>query len=155
MPLDRIDLAIIAALQANARLSNKELAARVDLAPSTCLERVRRLVATGVLRGFHADVDPRAVGIGLQALVTVWMRQHSSEAVDAFRAWMLSRSEIVAIYHTAGSYDFLVHVAVRDADHLREITLHSFLSRPEVRRIETSLIFESRVKPLAAGDAWA
>ena len=64
--MDRIDFGIISELQNNARLSNKELAARVKLAPSSCLERTRRLTADGVLRGFHAEVDPAALGVGLQ-----------------------------------------------------------------------------------------
>lgn len=62
MVLDRIDCGILAALQNDGRLSNKELAARVGLAPSSCLARVRRLREGGVLRGVHADVDPRALG---------------------------------------------------------------------------------------------
>lgn len=76
-PLDRIDRAILAHLQKNARLSNKELAAKVGLAPSSCLARVQRLTKQGVIKGFHAFVDPQALGIGLQALVAVKLKQHS------------------------------------------------------------------------------
>jgi DNA-binding Lrp family transcriptional regulator len=79
VPLDRIDRALVRALQKDARLSNKELAAQVGLAPSSCLERVRRLRRTGVLRGFHADVAPEALGVGLQALIAVQLRQHSRQ----------------------------------------------------------------------------
>ena len=82
-PLDRIDRAILAALQQNARLANKELSARVGLAESSCHERVKRLVQSGVLRGFHAEVDPRALGVGLQALVAVRLARHTSAAVVA------------------------------------------------------------------------
>ena len=66
--LDRIDFDILAALQNDGRLSNKELAAKVGLAPSSCLERVRALRESGVLRGFRAEVDPEALGIHLQAI---------------------------------------------------------------------------------------
>jgi DNA-binding Lrp family transcriptional regulator len=75
--LDRIDFALLAALQKDARLSNKELAARVALAPSSCLERVRRLREEGVLTGFRAQVDPRALGIAMQALVFVRLARHA------------------------------------------------------------------------------
>jgi DNA-binding Lrp family transcriptional regulator len=144
---DRIDFAILAALQNDARLSNKELAARVGLAASSCLERVRRLRAERVLTGFRALVDPRALGIAIQALVFVRLVRHARKQVKAFRQHALSLAETTALYHVAGHNDFIVHVAVRDADHLRDLALDAFTSRPEVARIETHLIFEHTAKP--------
>ena len=140
--LDRIDCALLAALQNDGRLSNKELAARVGLAPSSCLERVRRLRETGVLRGVHAELDPASVGIGLQALIAVRLRQHSRDLVEAFRAHVLSLHEVISLFHVAGANDFLVHVAVRDANHLRDLALDAFTRRDEVAHLETSLVFE-------------
>lgn len=145
--MDRIDFAILAALQNNARLSNKELAARVHLAPSSCLERVRKLRASGTLTGAHATVDPDAMGIGLQALVAVQIRQHSRELIEEFERHALALPETVAIYHVAGASDFLVHVAVRDAAHLRDLALDSFTSREEVDNMQTALIFGHRRRP--------
>ncbi|GAB5520032.1 MAG: Lrp/AsnC family transcriptional regulator [Rhodothermales bacterium] len=144
-PLDRTDYAILRALQKNARLSNKELAALAGIAPSTCFERLRRLTDEGVLTGYHADVSPRAVGIGLQALVAVRLQQHDRLAVEAFQAHALALAEVVQVFHTTGRTDFLVHVAVRDAEHLRDLTLEAFTERPEVAQIETSLLFEHQV----------
>lgn len=141
-PLDRIDREIVAALANNARLSNKEIAARVGLAPSSCHERVKRLIGSGVLRGFHADVDPAALGLGLEAMISVRMKEHSRENYDRFRAHLLSLSEVAGIYHTSGENDFLVHVLVRDAHHLRDFAIDSIITRPEVGHIETGLIFE-------------
>lgn len=141
-PLDRIDFEILAALQEDARLSNKELAARVGLAPSTCLVRVRRLVEDGVLRGFHADIDPGALGVGLMAMVSVRLSKHARETVDAFRTHVLSLPEVVSVYHLAGSVDFLVHVALRDAEHLRDLVLDDFTRRDEVAHLETHVLFE-------------
>lgn len=140
--LNRIDLAILAALQNDARLSNKELAARVDLAPSSCLERVRRLRESGVLIGFRAQVEPTALGITIQALVFVSLARHDREQVKSFRAHALSLYETIGLYHVAGEHDFLVHLGVRDANHLRDLAMDAFTSRPEVARIETHLIFE-------------
>ena len=139
--LDRIDFEILNALQNNARLSNKELAAMVDLSPSSCWERVRQLRADGVLTGAHAVVEPRALGIGLQAMIGVRLKRHTREEVAAFRADALARPEVIAIYHVTGNRDFLVHVAVRDSDHLRDLALEAFTTRPEVANLETSLIF--------------
>ena len=140
--LDRIDRAILVALQQNARLTNKELAARVGLAESSCHERVKRLVAGGVVRGFHAEVDPRALGVGLQALVAVRLARQTNAAVVSFRQAMLALNEAIAVFHVAGANDFLVQVAVRDSDELRDLILRAITARPEVVHVETSLIYE-------------
>lgn len=150
MDMDRIDFVILEHLQKDARLSNKELAAAVGLAPSSCLARVQRLRAEGVLKGAHAEVDAEALGVGLQALIAVQLRQHSRAQVKAFRKHALGLPEVLAVFHVAGAFDFQVHVAVRDAHHLRDLALDAFTTRPEVARIETSLIFEvarNRVMP--------
>ena len=140
--LDRTDRAIIGLLQKDARLTNKELAARVGIAQSTCSERVRRLERTGVLQGFHADVDLAVLGVGLQAMIAVQLQRHERTQVDRIRAYAESLPEVVAFYHMAGSDDFLVHVVVRDSDHLRDIAMGAFTAQPEVTHIETSIIFE-------------
>ena len=146
-PLDRTDAEILRQLQNNARLSNKELAARVGLAPSTCLVRVRRLQEDGCFRGFHAELDPRAVGVGIEALVAVTLSRHARSQVESFRSHALSLPEVIAYYHVTGEADFLLHVAVRDLDHLRELALSAFTTREEVARIETSVVFEHTHKP--------
>lgn len=145
--LDRIDRAILAELQNDIRLTNKELAARIGLAPSSCLQRVRWLRETGTLRGARAEVDPLALGIRLQALVAVQLRHQARSEVDAFRKHALALRETVSVFHVAGAVDFLVHVAVRDTDHLRDLALDGFTARVEVARIETSLIFDARHRP--------
>ncbi|MCA9545775.1 MAG: Lrp/AsnC family transcriptional regulator [Myxococcales bacterium] len=145
--LDRIDFGIIAALQKNARLSNKELAARVGLAPSSCLTRVRRLRQAGVLGSAHWRVDPHALGIGLQAMLAVRLRRHGRADFDAFHQHALALPETVALYHITGDDDFLIHVAVRDADHLRDLALDAFTTRPEVDRLRTSLVYDHQAQP--------
>ena len=140
--LDEQDVAILAALKTNARISNKDLAEHVGLAPSTCLERVRRLVEAGAIHGFHADINLAKLGFGLQAMIAVRLQRHSREIVASFREYVLGLTEVRAVYHVAGADDFLVHVAVRDADHLRDLAMDSFTTRNEVAHIETRLIFE-------------
>lgn len=145
--LDRIDIELIRLLRKHARMSNKDLAEAVAVAPSTALERVRRLRETGVIQGYHAELEPGAIGIGLQAMVAVRLTRHSREMVDAFHGHLLSLTEVLAFYHVAGADDFLVHVAVRDSHHLRGFLLASFTQREEVAHIETHLIFEYRRNP--------
>jgi DNA-binding Lrp family transcriptional regulator len=146
-PLDRTDRRIVALLQEDARRSNKELAALAGIAPSTCSERLQRLRDEGVFRGFHAEVEPRHLGIHLQAMIAIRLRRHAASEVDAFRDHALALDEVVAVSHVTGANDFLVHVVVRDADHLRELAVSGFTTMPEVAHIETSLIFEHRAKP--------
>ena len=140
--LDRTDLRILGLLQNNARVSNKELAAEVGLAESSCLERVRRLERRGVIRGAHAEVDPAALGIQLQAMVLVRLRKHSRELVQAFRDHIMTIPEVRAAFLVAGQHDFMIHVAVPSSDHLRDLELNEITIRPEVVHLETALIFE-------------
>ncbi|MGE3615292.1 MAG: Lrp/AsnC family transcriptional regulator [Gemmatimonadales bacterium] len=146
--MDRIDSEIVGLLQKNGRLSNKEIAAEVGLAPSSCWERVQRLVAAGVFAGFHAEVDPRAMGVGLQAMVAVRLARHRRDRLDKFRREILRLPEVVGLYHLAGRDDFLVHVAMRDADQLREFLLARFTTRAEVTHLETHLIFDHVKNPV-------
>ena len=140
--MDRIDYNILTQLQNDGRMSNKELAAAVGLAPSSCLERVRKLQDRGVITGYKARVNVRALGIGLQAFVAVQLAKHARDFVDDFRQHVMGLPEVVALYHVAGQDDFLVHVAVRDAEHLRNLTLDAFTTRLEVARLNTSLVYE-------------
>jgi DNA-binding Lrp family transcriptional regulator len=140
--LDRTDVSLVRYLQEDARLTVKELAARVSLSPSATHERVRRLFDDGVLTGVHAEVEPAAIGVGLQAIVQVHLRQHSRSQVIGFREHALSLPEVLAVTHLTGAVDFLVHVAVRDTEHLRDLAVEAFTTRDEVARIETSVVYE-------------
>lgn len=145
--LDRTDRALVVALQKNARISNKELAAQVGLAPSTCLERVRALRARGVIRGFHAEIDRDALGRGIEAVIAVRIRRHSREAVTAFRRYALELPETIEVFYVSGADDYLVHVAVPDTDALRDLILDRMAARPEVGHVETHLVFDHERRP--------
>lgn len=146
--LDAIDRHILAVLQQDARTTNKELAAVVGLSQSACLRRVQALEARRVLKGYRADVDPKALGIGLQAMVSLQLKEHARAAFDAMRAHLRTLPEVVAVYSLGGADDLLVHVAVRDSDHLRDFTMDHLATRPECRHMETMLIFEHETAAL-------
>lgn len=139
--LDDTDVAILRQLQNNARLTNKELALRVGLAPSSTLARTRQLERSGVLRGYHADIDPAALGVGLEALIAVRLRRHTASDVAAFRDYVLGLEEVMRFYHVAGADDFLVHVGVADSAALRDFAMDALTTREEVAHLETGLIF--------------
>jgi DNA-binding Lrp family transcriptional regulator len=139
--LDRTDQALVDALQKNARISNKELAQAVGLAPSTCLERVRALRARGVVRGFHAEIERSSLGRSLEAIVSIRIRPHSRVHVDAFWDYALGLPEVIEVFHVTGADDFLVHVGVADMDGLRDFVLDRLTVRPEVAHVESHLIY--------------
>ncbi|MEV0196472.1 Lrp/AsnC family transcriptional regulator [Nonomuraea sp. NPDC050691] len=146
--LDSIDLAILAELQNDARLPNKELAERLGVAPSTALERVRSLRRRGIITAFRATVDTARLGRSLQALLSLRVRPHTSQLVDPLRAFVLALPETITLFHVAGPQDFLVHVAVPDADHLHRLVLEKFLVRQEIVHLETTLIFKTEHQPV-------
>lgn len=140
--LDAIDVHLLELLQNNARTTNKELAGKVGLSPSACLRRVRALEASGVLRGYRAEVSPRALGVGLQAMVALRLRVHARKSFDQLRGYLRAQPEVVAVYSLGGADDLLLHVAVRDSDHLRDLTMDRLATRSEIGHMETNLIFE-------------
>ncbi len=144
--LDEIDLLLVRALQENARRSNKELAALAGVAQSTCSERIRSLVARGVLTGFHAAVDQGLLGRPLEAIIAVRLRPQSREVVDAFRAFVLSLPETLTVFEVTGSSDCLLHLAVRDMRELRGFILDRLTQRPEVADVQTSAIYQRTSK---------
>lgn len=144
--LDAIDAALLAELQKDARLPNKDLASLVNVAPSTCLVRHRALRDRGVITGYRAEVDLGALGRGLQAVIAVRIRPHTRAVVRPFLDYLLELPETISVSHVAGPDDFLVHVAVADAEHLQRLVLDAFTSRREVAQLHTNLVFEHRRK---------
>jgi DNA-binding Lrp family transcriptional regulator len=142
--LDRIDFAILSLLQNNARLSVKEIAAKVELAPSSTHERIRRLRDNGTLLGTHAEVNPQALGIGLEALFMIGLAKHKRSTVDKFMEDLVSVPEVRFAFLVTGRYDLVVHVVVRNTQHLKDLALDRFTNRPAVTRIETSIIFDAK-----------
>ena len=139
--LDQIDHAIMRALAADARLPNNTLAATVGVAPSTCLLRLRRLRSLGVIRGFHADIDPAALGLAIQAMIAVRLQVHSRSKIQGFAKKAAQGPEVLNVYFLAGPNDFLLHVVAGSSDALRRFVIN-LSSDPAVAHTETSLIFE-------------
>ncbi len=129
--LDDVDRSILRALSADARISNKGLAERVGIAQSTCLARVRALRESGVIRGFHADIDPRALGHDLQAMVAVRLQPNARGALSDFVATMRPQPQVLDIYFVAGANDYLLHVAT--AKHRRAALVRRRAPQPQPR----------------------
>jgi DNA-binding Lrp family transcriptional regulator len=140
-PLDDVDRVLVETLAADARLANNRLADRAGVAPSTALARIRALLARGVLRGFHADIDPAAVGRSVQALIAVRLRSHDRRQIEAFATTVPRLPEVLQSFHVAGADDYLLHVAVPSAECLRDWILDHLTTHPAVAHSQTSLVF--------------
>ncbi|PPK68844.1 Lrp/AsnC family transcriptional regulator [Actinokineospora auranticolor] len=154
--MDELDSAIVALLQADARQSNRDIAGKVGIAPSTCLERIRLLRQRGVIRGYHADIDPTALNRSVEALVSAQVRPLSRAVIDTFQRSLLDLPEVLSVYVTAGSDDFLIHVAVPDIDRLHSFLVDRLAIRKEVVAFRSSVIFRHHRKtvlePLPASE---
>lgn len=140
--IDEIDERIVVLLRRDGRLSNAALADAVGIAPSTCLSRVRSLRERGVITGFSATVDHRALGLGLQALIGVRIRAGARHQMASFMAELAALSNVVQVFFLGGDEDFLVHVAVRDSDAVREFVLDNLSAHPAVAGTRTSLVLD-------------
>ena len=141
--LDRTDLALLAALQASGRISNAELAERVNLSASACLRRVQRLEESGVIAGYAALIDPARVGLGLQAFVRVQLARHDAEAIAEFTRRVNDWDEVVACHALTGDMDYLLHVIVQDLDHFSRFLLDSLLNNSGVADVNSSFVLRA------------
>lgn len=140
--MDELDSEIVGLLQADARRSNRELARRLGIAASTCLERVRALTRRGVIRGYHADIDPAALNRRVQAMVLVKVRPQNSAMIDSFQTAAAAFREVLSVFVLSGDDDFLLHVAVQDLDRLHAFLVDKLSKRREVAGFKTSVIFQ-------------
>jgi DNA-binding Lrp family transcriptional regulator len=139
---DAVDHAILGVLSADARTTNSRVAEHVGVAPSTALARMRVLRESGVIRGFHADVDLSALGWPLQVLIAIRLAVHDRAQIDAFTETVSELPGVLMVFHLTGATDFLIWAAASDAHQLREFVVEHLTTHPAVAHAETSLIYE-------------
>lgn len=148
--MDEIDAAILQLLQTDARLSNRELARRLGVAPSTALERVRALERRGVITGYRAQVNLEALGRGVEAFVTVRVSPLSRAVITAFQGSIGALPEVLQVFVVAGDNDFLVHVAVPSIERLHAFLMDRLSQRREIVGFQTVVIFQRTASPVVA-----
>lgn len=141
--LDAKDRAIIRALQADGRLTNAELAERVNLSPSACLRRVRLLEERGLIKGYVMLLDERAAGLAGAAFVFITLDQQGRSALETFETAVMRHREIMECHLLAGSHDYLVRVAYRDAADFERIHTDILTQLPGVTRVQSTLALRS------------
>jgi len=134
--LDAIDLRILAELQADGRITNVDLAQKVGLSAPPCLRRVRRLEETGVLRGYHAEVEPAALGFEVTFFALVGLESQKQAILDAFEREAAAWPEVRECHMIRGGGDFLLRLVARDTAHENELTAR-LTGSAHVLRVQT------------------
>jgi len=142
--IDATDVRILELLAVDGRMPNSALAARIGLAPSTCLGRVRSLRERGILRGFAADIDPAALGYPIQAMISIRMQPHARDQLATFMDSLMELPAVLNAFLLGGTDDFLIHVAAASVQRLRELVIDELNTNPAVAASETNLIFQYR-----------
>ena len=136
--LDRYDIRILAELQADARLSNTELAARIGLSAAPTWRRVRRLEQQGYITGYRAELDRRKIGLGVLAFVRVDAERHNAEATQALESSLREMPEVVACHYISGTGTFELHVVATDLDAFSRFAMQRLFKLPHVKDLQTS-----------------
>jgi Lrp/AsnC family leucine-responsive transcriptional regulator len=149
--LDAKDRQIIRELQRDGRLTNQDLAERVNLSPSPCLRRVRLLEEAGVIVGYSADVDARACGFQITAFIRITLQRHDRDAVDSFEKRVRDVDEILDCHLLTGEADYLLRVIVADLNEYEYFVRNRLHGIPGISSITTNLVYgtikSSRVFP--------
>jgi Lrp/AsnC family leucine-responsive transcriptional regulator len=141
--IDAIDRRIIAALQADGRLTNVELAERVGLSPSPCLRRVKQLERDGYIEAYRAVLRRRRVGLGLTVFVGVKIEGHANDRAEAFQQAIVAMPEIVACHLVAGEVDYLLEVVVPDLERYQGFLVGKLLTLPIIREVRSNIAIET------------
>lgn len=140
--LDRIDLRILRTLQAEGRLSNAELAARVSVSAATCHRRTQRLFDEGYITGVRAEVSPAAVGLGALVMVGVVLDRSTPDSFAAFEGAVLELKEVLDCNLVAGDFDYLLKIRVRDMADFNKLHGQKLIGLPGVRQTRTFFVMK-------------
>ena len=140
--LDRTDRQILAVLQADGRISNVALAKKVNLTPTPCLERVRRLERDGYITGYTALLDPKKLDAGLLVFVEISLLRNSPDAFSNFRREASRLTGILECHLVSGNFDYLIKARVKDMDEYRKLLGEKILALPGVSDSRSYVVME-------------
>lgn len=139
--MDSKDRQIIRALQANGRMTNQDLAEKVNLSPSPCLRRLRILEESGAIRGFHADVDAKAYGLPIMVFVRIRLERHNEEDVQRFERRIMAIDEVLECHVLTGASDYQLRVVVPDLDDYENFIRNRIHRIGGIASIDTSFVY--------------
>lgn len=137
--LDDIDRRLLAQLQAEGRITNVDLARKVGLTPPPCLRRVRALEDDGVIRGYHAELDPSRLGFSITVFALVSLKSQAEESLRQFEDHMRELPEVRECHMLNGEIDFILKIVSRDLQSFQEFLTSKLTPAPNVDSVKTSL----------------
>lgn len=141
--LDNIDRKILELLQANSNITNAQLAQEIGLSPAPTLERVKKLEQAGVIRSYHATVDPASVGLGVSTFVTVSLKGHNKENIEKFISAIKKIEEVVECHHVTGQADFILKVVAVDIPAYQNLMLEKVTNIEVVDNLQSTIILST------------
>jgi len=144
MSLDAKDRHILRALQRDARLSNQELAKKVDLSPSPCWRRVRQLEQSGIIKAYVSLLDPAQVGLAVLAYAHVSLKDHHPGTVETFVAVVQESPQVLECCAMSGAYDYLLKVRTRSMEGYEDFLHNQLLAGANVRSVSTSFVMSQK-----------
>lgn len=152
LKLDQIDRNVLEILQSNAKITNAQLSKEIGLSPAPTLERVKKLEHGGIIKSYHAQLDPAKVGLGVTTFVQISLVGHKKATVDTFVAKVGAIPEIIECHHITGTGDFLLKVISQDISSYQKLMLESINEIEEVANTTTMVIMstfkDSKILPI-------
>lgn len=147
--LDRIDRAILDCLQQDGRMSNQDVAERVNLSPAPCWRRIKRLQDEGVLRAYVALVDPATVGLNVIAYINISLTDHHAETVAEFDSFVAASPEVLECYSVTGEHDYLLRVVAPGIAEVEDFLMHRLLRQRAVNSANTTFVLREKKRTTA------
>ena len=148
--IDAIDDHILRVLTRDGRISNVQLAQRVNLSPSACLRRVQELERSGIIRGYRAMIDPSRIGRGFTAYVMVGLSSHTKAAQEDFERAMSYAPQVVECHNIAGAFEYLLRVESANLDDYKRFHTEVLGTKPHVNAITSYIVMSSSKDERAA-----
>ncbi|QRR02878.1 Lrp/AsnC family transcriptional regulator [Dyadobacter sandarakinus] len=150
--LDQIDRKVLEILQTNAKITNAQLSKEIGLSPAPTLERVKKLEQSGIIKSYHAQLEPEKVGLGVSTFVSISLVGHRKAVTESFVEKINAIPEVIECHHITGTGDFLLRVISKDISTYQKLMLEKINEIEEVASTQTMVILstfkESKVLPI-------
>jgi DNA-binding Lrp family transcriptional regulator len=141
--LDSKDIQILSLLMNNARLSNKEIAAKIEIAQSSAHDRIKKLTQKGYLKGANAQIDQKKLGLNIEVMLAIKLNKQHRSIITDFLEKASQLPGVIQLFHMAGDNDFILHIAVKDTDELRSFILDRLSTLDYIHSTQTTMVLHS------------
>lgn len=147
--LDKIDKSILKLLQANAKLTIKEIGQKLNLSATPIFERIKRLERSDYITAYRATISRRKIGLSLMVFCDISLNQHEASYISKFEEDIHQFSEVIECYHIGGTFDYLIKVVSKDMDDYQHFIANKLASLDNIRKVQSSFVM-NEVKSTAS-----